>query len=60
MKENKRMSAMEIASKLKARKGFWIATKAEQKEILTAKRFLGLELATRANLLKGGFDVIFL
>jgi hypothetical protein len=59
MKE-KRLSPLQIAAKLRAGRNFWIATPAEQKEILTAKRFLGLDVATRANLIKGGFDVIFL
>jgi hypothetical protein len=58
MKE-KRLSPLQIAAKLRAGKSFWIATSAEQKEILTAKRFLGLDVATQADLTRGGWNVIF-
>ena len=53
------LSKIEIASKIKARKPFWISGKAEQKMVLTFASFTGVKLSTRADE-RGGFNVFFI
>jgi hypothetical protein len=58
MKEQKTMSKLEIASKIKAGKDFYVGSKDERKLVLTLAPFQERKLTTRADGDK--FKVIFL
>ena len=48
MSEQKQMTEMQIASKLKAGKRFQVPTAREQKMALTAAKYLGVEIKTES------------
>lgn len=58
----KQMTELEIAAKLKAKKPFSVANEADRKKVLTASKFLGVQVITRA-IIDGehhrGFQVSF-
>ena len=57
MKEQKPLSDIEIAAKIRAGKNFTVKSKKERKRVLDAARFLGSNLFTEKNGV--GFDVKF-
>jgi hypothetical protein len=49
MKNKTKLSSIEIAAKLKARKNFNVASATDRQRVLTGAKFLGHEVSTRKN-----------
>lgn len=54
----KSMTELEIASRIKAGRNFWVPGNRERKLVLMAARFFGVRLSTRVSA-AGGFTVYF-
>jgi len=52
------LSELAIANKIKEKKPFTVGTERERKKALTASKFLGIQIVTRA--IEGGFQINFL
>jgi len=56
--KQKPLSSLAIGDKIRKQKPFWVRTSAERKSALTAAKYAGVEVSTRAK--NGGFAIYFL
>ena len=55
-----KLSSLAIGAKIKAGKNFWVGTNLERKAATACAKFQGIEIRTRADFEKGGFNVYFI
>lgn len=59
MSKKSELTELAIANKLKEKKPFTVTTERERKRALTASKYLGIQIITRA-IESGGFQISFL
>lgn len=59
LRTKRRMSDLEIASRLRAKRNFSVPGNLERKAVLQAAKWLGLQVSTRAND-DGGYTIRFI
>lgn len=55
----KRLTALAIGAKLRARQPFSVASEAQRKAVLLAAKHCGVQIITRADEANGGFKIQF-